>query len=161
MTDDSQHPALRLAETQRTLVFATADPAPWSAPVYYLYFCGKFYFFSSAESRHVRSAISAGHCAASIYRDSDNWQDIEGLQMDGTICHVEADKEALAVLVAYVAKFPTVNDLFREPQIDLGLTGFRKLFRAELYAFNPTRVFYLNNRNGFASRRDITTVFGS
>lgn len=156
MTED---PALQLVEMQCTLVLATADPAPWSAPVYYLYSHGKFYFFSNPESRHIRAAISHGCCAASIYRESANWQDIEGLQMEGAVQHIAPGKEPLRVLPAYLAKFPTVKDFFNESRIDL--SHFSTLFHAEFYAFVPARVFYLNNRHGFASRRDITTAFNS
>lgn len=159
MTEDSQHPALRLAKTQRTLVLATADPDPWSAPVYYLYSHDKFYFFSNPESRHIRAAIAQGRCAASVYRESETWQDIEGLQMEGTVQHIEATKEAFDVLPAYLAKFPTVKDFFNERAADL--SRFCKLFRAEFYAFTPTLVFYLNNHEGFATRSDITTTFTS
>jgi len=161
MTQDSQHPAARLVDKQRALVLAIADPAPWSAPVYFLYSRGNFYFFSSPESRHIRAAISHGCCAASVYRQSDNWQDIEGLQMEGAVQHIPPGKGALSILSAYLAKFPTVKDSFTEPGFDLNLTSFCNLFHAELYAFRPTRVFYLNNRQGFAARCDITTVFHS
>jgi hypothetical protein len=76
MIENFHHPALRLVEKQRTLVLAIADPAPWSAPVYYL--------------------CSHG----------------EGLQMEGAVEHIHADKAAFDVLPAYLAKFPTVKHSF-------------------------------------------------
>jgi len=161
MTEDSHHPALRLVQKQRTLVLAIADPAPWSAPVYYLYSHGDFYFFSHPESRHIRAVVSRHLCAASLYRESDNWQDLEGLQMEGAVQHIHADNAASRVVPAYLAKFPTVKDSFFPPGSAPNLTSFSKLFHAELYAFTPTVVFYSNNREGFASRRDITTIFHS
>ncbi|HUN61007.1 MAG TPA: pyridoxamine 5'-phosphate oxidase family protein [Candidatus Sulfotelmatobacter sp.] len=161
MTEDSHHPALQLVQKQRTLVLAIADPAPWSAPVCYLYSHGHFYFFSHPESRHIRGAASQRLCAASLYRESDNWQDLEGLQMEGTVQHIHTGKAAFDVLPAYLAKFPTVKHSFLPPGSALNLTSFCKLVHAELYAFTPTLVFYFNNREGFASRRDITAIFHS
>lgn len=79
--------------------------------------------------------------------------------MEGTVQHIETGKEAFGILSAYLAKFPAVKDFFAESAVDL--SQFCKIFHADLYAFRPTRVFYLNNHEGFATRSDITTAFTS
>jgi len=142
-----------LIEARRTLVLATADPGPWSAPVYYVYRKGRFYFFSSPRSRHVVAAMASGRCAGSIFRDGDDWREIEGLQMEGRLERVRAGTEAARALGDYVKKFPTVRDFFAEETFDFG--RFTEHFRTRLYAFVPERVFYLNNRAGIGKRGEI------
>lgn len=154
MTENVFAQARELAQAQRTMVLATADMQAWVAPVYYLYWGGKFYFFSNPESQHIQAAKANPKCAAAIYRDSDHWREIEGLQMEGRVAQVTDGPEANQVFGAYVAKFPTVRELLAEPLFDLA--RFLRVFRAEMYVFVANRVFYVNNKEGFASRRDIT-----
>jgi uncharacterized protein YhbP (UPF0306 family) len=153
MTDSNAMLLLDLLQTQRTLVLATADPEPWSAPVYYTYVHRRFYFFSSPRSRHITAALAADRCAASIFRDSSNWRDIEGAQMDGTVQRIPMGAEALGAYGNYVRKFPTVREFFTEAAFDLG--QFLDRFRTQLYAFVPRQVFYLNNRAGLGKRCEV------
>jgi len=137
----------------RTLVLATADPGPWSAPVYFLHLRGRFFFFSSPESRHVRAALASGRCAGSIHRSSADWREIEGLQMDGAFEEVPAGPDAEEAFAAYVRKFPTVTDLVPGKAPDLAL--FTERLRARMYAFVPESVFLVDNRAGISGRRPI------
>jgi uncharacterized protein len=145
--------ASSLLRDERTLVLAAADPGPWSAPVYFLYIRGRFFFFSSPQSRHVRGAIATGRCAGSIHRSSDDWREIVGLQMDGRLEEVPAGPEAEDAFAAYVRKFPTVKDIVPGKVLDLALLTAR--LRARMYAFVPERVFLVDNRAGISSRRAI------
>ena len=149
MTTASVSSALRLIETQRTLVLGTADPEPWCAPVYYVYLQPSFFFFSKAESRHVSGALESDRCAASIFRDGDDWREIEGLQMDGRLKRIRVGGNAVAVFRAYLNKFPDVQTSC------LDLTRFMQHFRTQLFAFTPERLFYLNNQAGLDKRRPI------
>jgi uncharacterized protein YhbP (UPF0306 family) len=142
-----------LLQTQRTMVLATTDPHPWSAPVYFVCLQRKFYFFSSPNSRHITAALTSGSCAASVFRDSEHWRDIEGLQMDGSIEEIGFGANALAAFRAYVDKFPTVKDFFFDAAFDFA--QFRERFRTQLYAFAPQHAFYLNNEAGLAKRQQI------
>ena len=146
-------PLIDLLQTQRTMILATADPQPWSAPVYYVYVQRRFYFFSSPTSRHITAARSPHRCAASLFRDSDNWRDIEGLQMDGDVQRIPVGVEALAAFRAYVKKFPTVREFFVDTAFDFA--PFVERFRTQLYAFVPQQAFYLNNRAGLSKRQKI------
>jgi uncharacterized protein YhbP (UPF0306 family) len=153
LTPDGDRGPTSLLRDERTLVLATADPTPWSAPVYFLHLRGKLYLFSSPESRHVRAALAGGRCAGSIHRASEDWREIEGLQMDGTLTAVPPGAEAEEAFAAYVGKFPTVKDLRagRAP----GLAAFTASLRVRLYAFVPESVFLVDNRAGITGRREI------
>jgi uncharacterized protein YhbP (UPF0306 family) len=153
MTDIDANLALELIRAQKTLVLATADPGPWSAPVYYEYQKQRFYFFSGADSRHVTAALSTGCCSGTVFRGSDEWREIEGLQMEGRLVEVRFGPEAAHVLAAYVRKFPTVKSFFVGGAFDFAQLA--QSFNVRLYAFAPERVFFVNNQIGFGKRREI------
>jgi uncharacterized protein YhbP (UPF0306 family) len=142
-----------MLQTQRTMVLATADPQPWSAPVYFIYIKQRFYFFSSPDSRHIVAARQSRRCAATIFRDSANWRDIEGLQMDGSVETIPFGTEAVRAFRGYVKKFPTVKNFFADAAFDID--QFLARFRTRLYAFVPQHVYYLNNQAGLAKRQEI------
>jgi uncharacterized protein YhbP (UPF0306 family) len=145
--------ALELLDVQRTLVLATSDPDPWSAPVYFVHQGGRLLFFSSPRSRHVLAAAPGRRCAGSVHRDGDDWRMIEGLQMEGSIVEVPDGPEVAGAIGAYVRKFPTVKDLLGQEAPDL--RRFDEVLGARLYAFLPERAFYVNNQAGLVGRREI------
>ena len=151
MPDEPAVLAARLVDACRTMVLAT--DGPWAAPVYYAPAPGRYFFFSSERSRHVADALATGRCAAAIFRDSDDWREIEGLQMAGAVRRVDQRAEAADAFDRYVRRFPTVRDFFGGEAFDLD--GLKERFHAELYAFVPDTVFYLNNSAGLGSRREI------
>jgi uncharacterized protein YhbP (UPF0306 family) len=142
-----------LLHDQRILVLATADPDPWSAPVYFVFGEGRLYFLSSPRSRHVTAALAGRRCAGSVHRDGAGWREIEGLQLDGAIEEVPGGPEASRAIAAYLAKFPEVKELLGGEAPDLG--AFTARFGARLYAFVPSRAFLVDNRAGLSGRRQI------
>jgi uncharacterized protein YhbP (UPF0306 family) len=142
-----------LLRDQPTLVLATADPEPWSAPVYFVYLPGRFCFFSSPRSRHVRAALAGGRCAGSIHRASADWRNIEGLQMSGRIEEFPPGPGADGAFLEYVRKFPTVKYLLPGPRLDVAL--FAERLRAGMYAFVPEEAFLVENRTGLTGRRPV------
>jgi uncharacterized protein YhbP (UPF0306 family) len=147
MSEELRQAATRLAEERRTMVLSTSVYRPWAAPVYYLPRDNAFYFFSSPKSRHVTEALASGRCAAAIFREGDDWREIEGLQMEGRV--EEAGLDA-AVFAAYLRRFPEAAALGGE---ELG--GFVEKLRTRLYRFVPERRLYLNNRLGFGKRVEL------
>ncbi len=143
----------RLIRSQRTLVLATANPQPWVAPVYYLYQNRQFYFFSKAASRHVSEALAANQCAAAVFRESSDWREIEGLQMEGQLQRIDLGREAATVLRGYVAKFPTVKEFFVDAVLDV--RHFAARLRTELCAFLPERVYYMHNQVALGQRTEV------
>ena len=152
-TPDGGRGPSSLLRDERTLVLATSDPGPWSAPVYFVHLRGRLYLLSSPESRHVRGALATGRCAGSIHRSSDDWREIVGLQMDGTLQEIPAGPEAEDAFAAYVRKFPAVRDLVPGAALDLAL--LIDTLRARMYVFVPESVFLVDNRAGISGRRAI------
>lgn len=153
--ENGRDAALALSQNESTLTLATADESgPWSAPVYYVCHRGRFYFFSSPQSRHIRQATDSGKAAASLFQAADSWQAIRGLQMVGALKRVQSMALSIKVIAIYLNRFAFVGDFFPDhPAPDLA--AFFSRFKARLYAFTPTSVYYIDNRFGFGSRQRI------
>jgi uncharacterized protein YhbP (UPF0306 family) len=141
--------ALAFIRRQRTMVLATSQQdRPWSAPVFYIYFSLRFFFFSSPRSLHVRQMLTSGLTAASIYADGERLDQLEGIQMSGGVEHITTSLLKLSVTSRYLIKFPLAKPLFsRRPSAAGNL-----LDRVELYAFRPDTLHYMNHHMSFGGR---------
>ena len=154
-SDNFEEEALSLIQTESTLTLATTgDKGPWSAPVYYVFVDGLFYFFSSPESRHIQQALESGQTAASLYHQEDAWQAIRGIQMAGAVKEVRSILVSGKVIACYLKRFPFTRTFFPN-DLEPALNAFSKHFRARLYVFSPTDLFYTDNRFGFGTRQGI------
>lgn len=134
------------------MVLATeATNVPWTAPVYYVYDRPNFYFFSSPNARHIRQAGVGKAVAASIFSDSDKWQEIQGLQMCGTVLEVKKRSQRLKAVARFLVKFPFAKPFLQpdEAQPKRAPTVAEKV---KLYTFVPEEIYFVNNRLGFGKR---------
>ena len=141
-----------LVESTKVITLASmSENQCWSAPVYYLYKPGGFYFFSSPRSRHIQNAQAmGGFCAASLFYDSPLIAELKGLQMQGFIESVSINPKSLAAAGEYAGKF---NLAITSENVLAAITG---KFRATFYRFVPKDTWYMNNQTGFGSRTRIT-----
>lgn len=141
-----------LVESTKVMTLATrSDQECWSAPVYYLYKPGGFYFFSSPVSRHIQNAQTmGGSCAVSLFYDSASINELKGLQMQGYLESVSINPQALAAAGEYAGKF---NLAITSENVLAAITG---RFRANFYRFVPKEAYYMDNQTGFGSRTLIT-----
>ncbi|MBC2712466.1 MAG: pyridoxamine 5'-phosphate oxidase family protein [Desulfosarcina sp.] len=155
ISEDWREAALALIQGGSTLTLATAGQAgPWSAPVYYICLDRSFYFFSSPESRHIQQALDSGVAAASLFHQADSWQAIRGIQMTGTVQLIRSVALSLKAITTYLKRFPFTREFFPNdttPDLD----SFFSRFKARLYAFTPTDIYYTDNRFGFSARQRI------
>ena len=155
ISEDGREAALDLIQAGSTLTLATADESgPWSAPVYYIYLDSRYYFFSSPQSRHILQTMESGEAAASLFNQADSWQAIRGIQMKGTVDRVHSIRLSIKAIALYLKRFPFTREFFADdPNPDLD--AFFSRFKARLYAFTPTEVYYIDNRLGFGTRQRI------
>ena len=148
--------AVSLLTEQTTMTLATADENnAWAAPVYYIFFDSAFYFLSDPKSRHVQESLRSGQASASVHAAASTWKEIRGLQMTGRVQPVEAGREALRALRAYLEKYPFTKEFF-DKNTPLDLASFRDRFGVRIYKFIPARVYYLDNQIRFAFREEVT-----
>jgi hypothetical protein len=144
--------ALALLKNTKTMVLAVdGGDGPWAVPVYYLFSSPGIYFFSSPRSKHAQALRRCSRAAGAIFADSDQLQNIRGLQMVGEIEPVQGTARRLNITTRYLAKFPQAGQMLtpgRNP-----LTGLDA--RVGLYVFWPAEVYCTDNRLGFGRRVSI------
>ena len=144
--------AVDLINSQNTMTLATSNgESAWAAPVYYVYDRGVFYFFSDPESRHIQEGLTNQKSSAAIHAPSKEWQDICGIQMSGKIERIPLGREAASSFGAYLKKYPFCKDFFSSGSV-LNLETFVGRFKAKMYKFLPTQVYYQDNRIKFGHR---------
>ncbi|SLM27399.1 FMN-binding pyridoxamine 5'-phosphate oxidase-related protein [Desulfamplus magnetovallimortis] len=155
-----------LLQSLKVMTIATMwNNGVWSAPLYYLYKNGCFYFFSSPASRHITGALgSSCKSSASIYQDDSSFSKIKGIQMGGYVKVVKSRAESLGVAFAYAVKYGFTKD--RElnflKETDVFVTSmdylhyFQSSFRASLYKFVPVETIYMDNSVRIGFRQEIT-----
>lgn len=137
-------------DSQEILTLATVSAGtPWCAAVYYVRRRNRFYFFSSAVSRHVVEGLPDGaRCAASVSAGcGGDWREIRGVQMEGSLARVIARREWFGAVARFLLKFPFVKAFLRDPEIRaLRRRGNRDV---HLYRFDADRMVFTDNRTGF------------
>jgi len=137
-----------LLKSQSTMVISTSDPVdgPHATPLFYL--TGnefELYWFSSPSSVHSRNVANAPEASVAIYASTDQWQQIRGVQMRGTVQKVTQRTRRREISKAYCTRF------------DLGLVFRAVMIKSSLYIFRPCWVRYLDNtrRFGFKFETDL------
>jgi len=147
--------AKELINSESTMAIGTAgEGTAWVAPVYYVFFQGAMYFFSSPDSRHIQESLKSGQAAATIYPSSSSWKVIRGLQMSGRIQKVHSRSKGTwggSCLCRQVS----IYKRFFDTEEDVDLERIASRFRARLYRFDPDLVFYLDNKIRFGFREAI------
>ena len=138
------------------MALATEGPdGPWVASVYFAGGLDALYFLSSPASRHGTNLRRSPRIAAAINEDEHNWRAIRGVQLEGTCQLGDSPGVWLRGWRAYLAKFPVARDLFRG---GAGGGVARKVRGVRLYVVRPRRVYYLDNRLGFAERHEVLDI---
>lgn len=137
---------------QEILTLATVSGfGPWSTAIYYVHRRNRFYFFSSATSRHVSEGIpAAARCAASVSAGGGaDWREIRGVQMEGTLTRVAVRREWFGAVARFFLKFPFAKSFLNDPKA----RAFRRRVGHDvhLYRFDAERVIFTDNRTGFGS----------
>lgn len=140
-----------LLQRESTMVLATTDAQgqPCSTPLFYLADDDlRLYWFSSSASDHSKNLKRNPTAAASVYRPTDNWKEIRGVQMKGSVAMVKDRSLRKAMTGAYAERF------------HLGTIFRTALSRSSLYVFCPAWVRYIDNAQHFGSKFEVTLVNG-
>jgi len=135
-----------LLRNQSTLALATTDERgnPHSAPLFFVIDDDlNLYWYSSPMSAHSRYCAMHPRVSVSVYRPTDEWRKICGIQMDGMAIKVEDEAGRKVIESSYLLKFK------------LGPATRIALKRSTLYRFTPEWVRYLDNARRFGFRFEI------
>ena len=118
---------------------------PWAAAVYYAVDGDDLIFLSSPTSRHCRHLAEDPRCAAAIHTDTDDWQRIQGLQLEGMVSELDGLDRQRAQQ-RYAQKFPFVHPERAPDSITQALA------RVHWYRLRMSRVYFIDNERGFGRR---------
>lgn len=130
----------RLVKSQSTLALATcgADGGPRSAPLFYVADDGlRLYWFSSSSSEHSRNLKKNPSAAVTIFRPTEKWREIRGVQMRGTVSVVTDPARRRSIAGEYAGRFR------------LGSAIRAGMSRSSLFEFRPSWARYIDNRVRF------------
>jgi len=154
LEQEARETARRFSEEISTLTLATSgeDGAPWAATVFFA--ADKdfnLYFVSDHRTQHGRDMAANTRVAATINPDCDNWLEVRGMQVRGTVEIVDGVERAKA-LVLYFKKFPQIDALFQSPKDEHEETIATRLKAANFYCVRPEMVRVIDNEKGFGHR---------
>lgn len=137
--------ALDYLRSHHVLTLAVTDAdGPWAAALFYASDGFRCIFLSDPRTRHARAAAANPHVAATIQDQPEDWTEIRGIQLEGTVRRLSGLARATA-LARYVARF---HHIAADPRL---ATAFR---RAATYELTPTRLFLVDNRR-FGQRIEV------
>lgn len=157
MSDAARKKAREFLDTIGTLTLGTcSENTPWAATVFFAA-DSKFniYFVSDHRTQHGRDMTVNQKVAATINPDVDNWHDVAGLQVRGTISIVEGVERGKALAV-YFKKFPQIDALFQKPKGDHEETIATRLKAANFYKITPEMIRVIDNEQGFGHREEFS-----
>lgn len=123
-----------------TLALGTAGPGgrPFGTPVFFAADPELgLVFFSDPDTLHVQHVIGRPEASATIYPATDDFMEIRGLQVAGTVERILPGDAWERAWEAYAGKFPFVAGL--RPIVDA----------AWLLVLRPTWIRLIDNRRGF------------
>jgi uncharacterized protein YhbP (UPF0306 family) len=136
-----------LLRAQSTLALATADQdgVPSVAPLFYILDEDlNLYWLSSQSSRHSRNLAINPVASATVYRQTENWKEICGVQMRGTIQTIADPAQRAQFIGAYCQRF------------NLGSVLRLAIRRSTLYRFHPQWFRYIDNSVRFGYAFELT-----
>ena len=135
-----------LLREQSTLALATTDEQgqPCVAPLYYIVDEDlSLYWLSSPASLHSQNLKRAPSAAATIYRPTENWKEIRGVQLRGPVTVISDSKRRRALIKAYCERF------------QLGALFKAAISQCNLYALRPVFFRYIDNSKLFGHTFEI------
>ena len=138
-----------------TLTLATSqNDEPWAATVFFASDADlNLYFVSDHRTHHGRDMAANEKVAATINPDCDNWNDVHGVQVKGTVSVVDGMQRAKA-LVLYLKKFPQIDQLYAKPSGEHEETIAKRLKAANFYCIKPEWLRFIDNAQGFGHREE-------
>jgi len=140
-----------------TLTLATvADKRPWATSLFYASDSElRLYFISDANTRHVMQAMKNPEVAVTISEHDQQWQSIQGLQIEGKLAIVEdADRQRIETL--YSRKFSFIETLLQEKGDAEDHILLDRFLASSFYAITPSFIRFIDNNKGFGFKQEFS-----
>jgi len=118
------------------------------SPVFYAVWRNSFIFLSAPHTRHVQNFVANPSVSASIQQDYRDWQEIKGIQLEGTVKLV-SEPDLSDAIKCYSDRFP-VTGSDAPPEIA------KALDKISWYQLIPSRMYFIDNSLGLGFREEIT-----
>lgn len=139
--------ALAYLAAHQVMTLATTGPqGVWAAAVFYVNDGFDLFFLSAGHTRHAQNFTAVPHLAATIQEDYRDWQQIQGIQMEGSVSLL-ADVSRETAIEQYRQKYPFLA------QADAPMQA--ALAKVNWYVLKPERLFFIDNRLGLGHRDEI------
>jgi uncharacterized protein YhbP (UPF0306 family) len=135
-----------LLREENTLALATVDEHGQAsvAPLFYLVDEDlNLFWLSSPASMHSQNLKTAPQAAATVYRHTESWKDIRGVQMRGLVTVITDRKRRRLLIKSYSERFK------------LGTLFLPAISRCSLYAFRPGFFRFIDNSKGFGYKFEL------
>ena len=140
----SRERALLYLRNHQVMTLATAGgDGIWAAAVFYVNEGFDLYFLSAGHTRHARHIAANGRVAATIQEDYPGWEEIKGIQLEGSARRLEGAERDTAILL-YEEKYPFVAQADQQIQAALA--------RVDWYRLRPDALYFVDNSRGFGFR---------
>lgn len=147
---DARSNAQAYLRAHNVMSIATHGPEGlWSAAVFYANEKFDLYFLSAPSTRHALNLAANPRVAVTIQEDYGDWRAIQGIQLEGSVSRLRGADQARAILL-YGKKFSIVGNIARAPA-----EIARAFSRVAWYRITPTRLFFVDNSQGFGHRDEI------
>jgi uncharacterized protein YhbP (UPF0306 family) len=141
------------AHTTLNLATSGSDGAPAAAAVFYAHDAGlSLYFLSEKLTQHSVNLAGRSAAACTIQADGQDWRQIRGLQMQGSVERVQAEQLVHAAAV-YSRKYTFVAALLARSGGPVTLAG--PLARARFYVFRPAWIRLIDNTVRFGYKEEL------
>ena len=138
--------ALLAAQSTLSLATTNENGQAYVTPLFYYFVEPEFAlcWLSSADSQHSRNLARNSAAAVTVYRQTEKWQEICGVQMTGQAVRIEDRARRKTIVAGYMKRF------------HLGTIFRLAISRSVLYAFRPAWIRYLDNSKRFGYKTELT-----
>lgn len=143
-SEEIRRQALAYLESHTVMTLATDGPEGlWAAAVFYANDDFDMIFLSAGHTRHGQNLAANPQAAATIQENYEDWPQIQGIQMAGTVRLLEGEVREFAIS-SYQEKYPFIQSA--------GLAIQTALQKVNWYCLTPQQFYFIDNNKGFGHR---------
>jgi uncharacterized protein YhbP (UPF0306 family) len=158
---DLQASLREFLEQHDTMTLATIGPdrEPRAAAVFYAVREELvLYFLSNPASRHSENLARDSRVAATIQRDGQPWQEIRGLQIEGTAQLVTDEREIGQAARVFAARFAFLQGLLADSESHGPPELQGPLQNSRFFVLRPSWIRLIDNTKGFGHKEEMTLI---